>query len=356
MIDSKWTSFPILVAFHDQWWAARGSDLGQSKLPFSRDWESLLSDAGLTSAELRREAEREIRVLAKSGLLRIKSPPRRPTLIMRIALPVENEFEFAALFGDVPPDLSDRFDPTTVDWAPELMFLSETRCGVNGNDLIAINTFFQKGGRNLPMVPIKERSLVLFGDEKRLDALATTSLFGPGRLSLDQLRTFVVPEPLPWRRGPGPAGTVLVLENVATWHSFSIWNASSARYAAVVYGGGHRFVDGILSLVELTAEIGAIQQIDYFGDLDFEGLRIPQLAATRAEALKLPAPRPFEWAYKILIAVGKPTAAVRAGDPGIFLEWLPISLRPTVHNLFAANQRIAQEWLGHETLRGFPPA
>lgn len=354
-LDPGWAAIPVLSVFHDQWLRARGALPGPAQRPFSRDWETLLSDAGLTSAELRREATRDVRVLAAAGILRIKTPPRRPELIARVLLPLEREGDLVKLFGDIPPDSTTRIDLSQFDWEPELAFLRTSRSSVNPDDLLALNRFLRDGGRDQQLVPVKERSLNIFGDEKRLDAIGATSVFGDGRLSMLQLRAFFVAEPLPWRRGSGPDGSVLVLENAASWHSFAKWNQSSQHYAAVVYGGGYRFVDGIASLADLAGEIGAISRIDYFGDLDPEGLRIPRMAAKRAQQTGLPSPVPLAWAYQALTEVGQPTPGIDAVGADEHLEWLPIGLHEFAKGLFGSKQRIAQEWLGWHHLGTMPP-
>ena len=111
-------------------------------------------------------------------------------------------------------------DLRAIPWSPELRFLATTRVFVSLADLLRLQEFFARGGRQRPLVPIKERSLEIFGDEKRLDRLARGSaLFGEGRLTPETLRCFIVPEPLPWTAGPNPSGPTLVIENTATWHS-----------------------------------------------------------------------------------------------------------------------------------------
>lgn len=344
----EWLSFPVLVEFHRQWWGNRSGRVGEGRVPFSRDWERLLQDAGLNSADLRREAERDVRVLHEAGLLRIKPPARRRHLIDRIQLPVDQELRLAALFGDPLEDPDGAFDPASADWVPELAFLADLKSLSAPGDLLAINRFLQDGGRARPPVPVKERSVEIFGDEKRLDALAATSLFQRGPLSLELVRAFVVPEPLGWRMGPGPEGRLLAVENAATWDSFSRWNRQAAVWSAVIYGAGHRFIDGIMFLPEIAQ--GPIARIDYFGDIDPEGLRIPQLAGARGAGLGLPQPLPLAPAYRHLLDNGRP-ATLSPGplDPEICL-WLGDALAPRALSLFRAGQRIAQEHLGWEAL------
>jgi hypothetical protein len=56
-----------------------------------------------------------------------------------------------------------------------------------------------------PTVPMRERSLELFGDEKRLDRLATTRVFASGALTLDLLRCHSVSIPFASQWVPGVA-------------------------------------------------------------------------------------------------------------------------------------------------------
>jgi len=63
-------------------------------------------------------------------------------------------------------------------------------------DDLLIQRFLREGGRSAPIVPIKERSLDLFGDEKRLDALSATSLFAEGRLTCAPCQSDLSGEPL----------------------------------------------------------------------------------------------------------------------------------------------------------------
>ncbi len=349
-MNPEWLTFPVLVEFHRQWWRRRSGRLGEGKTPFSRDWESLLEDAGLLSAELRREAERDVRLVADHGLLRIKPPPRRPRLIDRIQLPVDQELRLATLFGDPLERPDPVFDPASVEWVPELASLAGSQSLSSPADLLAINQFLRGGGRSRPFVPIKERSVEIFGDEKRLDALAGTSLFQRGPLSLELLRAVSVPEPLGWRRGPGPAGRILAVENAATWDSFSRWNRDAAVWSAVVYGAGHRFIDGIAFLAELASETGPITRIDYFGDIDPEGLRIPQVAGTRCAQLGLPPPQALVPAYRFLLEKGSPGPGPNGSFPEELCLWLGSELAPQVEALFRTGQRIAQEYLGWEVL------
>ena len=349
--DPRWRGWPVLRTLHDQWWAARGGRLGESQRPFSRDWDQLLEDAGLLSSEQRREAERDARALEKAGLVQLKPVRYRPHLIDRILLPVAIEERLARLFGDPTESLDPRIDLAGVDWQPELTFLRQTRVTVAPDDLLKLNEFFLQRGRERPLVPIKERSLQIFGDEKRLDALRPTTLFRSDRLSLEALRCAVVGEPLGWRRGPNPDGPLLVLENAATWHSYARWNAERKLFSAVVYGKGFAIADSVAYLADIFAELGGPRRAFYFGDLDPPGLVIPQAASALAQELGWPAFEPHLWSYRLLLELGRGRETPWEGEPAdpATLPWLGELAEP-VRTLFASGRRLAQEHVGWEVL------
>jgi Uncharacterized protein conserved in bacteria C-term(DUF2220) len=346
---------PIGQALYRLWHDARGHRTEPATRAFARAWELLLEEAGIVAAADRQEAWHDVRALAAAGLVRLHSPPYRPDVIERIAIPVEAEARWQAAFGFVPPSTEEAAALRTFPWVPALAFVRELRLGVPLSDLRALNAFFAAGPTHGPVVPVKERSLQLFGDEKRLDPLLNSALFGPGRLSLADLQAECVAEPLGWSRGPSIAGDrpILVLENLATWHSFRTWNRRTARFSAVVYGGGNRFMDSVRWLPELFEELGGHRPIFYFGDLDPHGVRIPSIAAARAQTLGLPELRPELDCYRQLLQ-SKPVAeqpSLDDTDATAWIHWLGPCAEPALA-LFQRGKRLAQEHIGLEHLMG----
>ena len=138
--------------------------------------------------------------------------------------------------------------PEPCAWLPALAFAGEERHPVRRRDLQAINAFLlAMRDRSLCSVPTRERSLQVFGDEKRLDDLRKggSSLF-EGRVSLDDLKCYPVAPPLPYEtpEKPAPGKAILVLENYHSFDSFCRWNRKTALYAAVAYGSGNAFRQG----------------------------------------------------------------------------------------------------------------
>jgi len=345
---------PLARELFQQWQRARGGTLGENARPFSRNWERLLDDAGIVSAAERAEAEADARSLKTEGWLELRTVRYKPHLIARIVIPLAAEARWAEAFGFTPPSDEDAKRIAGHPWVPELDFLRETRVNIPFADLQQLDHFLRNRGSEPAMVPIKERSLEIFGDEKRLDLLAASALFRDGRLNLANLRCEIVGEPLAWKRGPADAAQqpVIVLENAATWHSYGRWNDLTRQFSAVIYGGGNRFADGVLFLPEIFRELGGPRPVFYFGDLDPAGLAIPQRASRRSEASGLPPIQPHLWSYEKLLAFQNKATPADAPDSGAeaLCQWLG-PLADNAWLLFSQSKRLPQEHLGRDFLQ-----
>ncbi len=349
------TLLPVAFEFFAQWQRARGGRTEPAARPFSRGWEDLLEDAGLVSATDRNDAEHDARMLAAGGWLEIKPVRYKSHLIDRVVIPLTAEMRWREAFGFVPPSDEEIRLIREFNWEPALAFLPKIIPNIPFPELCRLNDFLKGGQNTRDLVPIKERSLQIFGDEKRLDALLATSLFRPERLELRKdLRCEVVGEPLPWKRGPAEAAEqpLIVIENAATWHSYCRWNGEQKIFAAVVYGCGNRFLDGVRYLADVFSELGGARRIFYFGDLDPQGLLIPQRASALTQAAGLPAVEPHGWSYRQLMTLGAGQGRPWEGEPPAptICDWLGEYAGP-VRQLFALGQRLAQEHIGWEFLR-----
>jgi Uncharacterized protein conserved in bacteria C-term(DUF2220) len=240
-------------------------------------------------------------------------------------------------------------------WHPLLGFAATERNRLRLEAARCINEWLKSDPDLSLNVPIKERSLEIFGDEKRLDRLRGGSDRLFGRLSLSSLGCRVCPIPLPFEAGPASAvgKPLLIVENNDSWVSFSMWNRSAARLSAVAYaGGGHAkslaydetFIDELIGRFQAAA-------LYYFGDIDPAGLRIASQAAQR-RALRLALPlQPAASLYTWLLEHGRRTpleGSERVMDQDI--QWLPPDVRRPVTVLFASKQRVPQEALGTRVL------
>jgi hypothetical protein len=84
-----------LQTLHEQWMTARKRRVEASVRAFRRDWETLLDDAGLTSAEERQAAQRDAEKLP----LKLIPFRHKPRFIDKIELPLESEAWLHAQFG-----------------------------------------------------------------------------------------------------------------------------------------------------------------------------------------------------------------------------------------------------------------
>lgn len=245
-------------------------------------------------------------------------------------------------------------------WRPQLVWAARLPLRRSEFEALkAIQAFLRDRGNSAPIVPLGERSLELFGDEKRLDSLVRNKrLFAPDRLSSEVLRTRVYAPPFAWRRvGDGPV--VLVVENQATFHSVIAARPADSPIGLVVFGGGMRFAASVAYLAELPSDAGIVQPlaaVRYFGDLDRRGLEIPIAAGAFARELGLPEVRPAIDLWSRLMAAGRraPCAPVPAEVAGRLVQWLPAPVRTQALEVLTSGYRLAQEAVGTELLVADP--
>jgi len=307
----------------------------------------LAAEPGLaTSPERRARLAAAIEALIEAGTLRASK------IVDRSELPALPQFI-------VPLDR--RADPPVgqaaaiYPWRPELAWAARIPLRRSEFDsLRAIHAFFRDQHSDAPVVPTGERSLELFGDEKRLDILRRNRrLFAPGRLSLEALRARLYAPPFAYRQiSAGPVA--LVLENVATYHSVLAALPPTSPVGLVVFGAGTNFSASVCYLTELAREgpAASIREIRYFGDLDRRGLEIPIAADAAAREAGLPSVRPAIGLWERLLCVGK-----RAAHPSVdtstaqrLATWLPQPLRLGAQEVLVAGTRLAQEAVGTKLL------
>lgn len=212
----------------------------------------------------------------------------------------------------------------------------------------AINAWLSK--RRGTAVPLRERSLEIFGDEKLLETRASGPLFAPGRLSLNLLETYLCWPPVE-RADLGP-GDWLLVENYTTYHSLARRARELGFDGQIIWGAGN----GVTTrLGALATQASRPPQLYYFGDIDAGGFRIARMAAARAEALQLPQLVAAQGLYALTNAHGAPRADtnVRAPRPAVLAwarDWLAAPLGDAVADLIAARKRIVQETVGTELL------
>lgn len=247
------------------------------------------------------------------------------------------------------------YEASSYAWRPELAWAARLPIRRSEFDALrAIQVFLRDQEATGPIVPTGERSLELFGDEKRLDVLRRNRrLFSAGRLSLQMLRTRSFSPPFAYRRvGAGPVA--LVLENVATYHSVLTNVPRDGPIGLVIFGAGGNFSASVSYLVELAMEgpASAIREIRYFGDLDRRGLEIPIAADAAGREAGLPAVRPAVGLWTRLLHVGVRSAhpPVDAQTADQLIAWLPLPLRAGARQILISGARLAQEAVGTDLL------
>lgn len=88
-----------LLELHRQWQAARGRRITGSSRAFSRNWERLLEDAGILTAEDQATAAREAERFEKDGRLVLKRHRYRRYLIEGLSVPLDQEAWLGGLLG-----------------------------------------------------------------------------------------------------------------------------------------------------------------------------------------------------------------------------------------------------------------
>lgn len=105
----------------------------------------------------------------------------------------------------------------------------------------------------MPVVPRRIRSAEIFGDEKTLDGMSTTTLFGAARLTWDLLAVIEIEPPLAIRHVGSEAG-VLVIENADPfWLAVQALQGTAGLVSVVAWGAGR---SGERSLPSLAREPG----------------------------------------------------------------------------------------------------
>jgi hypothetical protein len=235
----------------------------------------------------------------------------------------------------------------SVAWHPALAWVpgaSLTRSQVTTME--QVNLWLHEN-RDRLTVPSRERSLEIFGDEKALDRLTGSVLFGPGRLTLALLRCRRVAPPLHCEPA-GDGDVLLVVENSDTFDSLLtvLRVRGDHRIGQVGWGAGTGFEASVLSIARLDPPAAEVR---YFGDLDENGLRIPFNGSALAESIGLPSVRPATGLYSAMLWRGRAQAGQRkvtAEAAAVLSAWLDPGHREAATSLLLAGKRLAQEAVG----------
>ena len=249
-------------------------------------------------------------------------------------------------------------DPGAVTWAPSIsrwvgQWARESRpAATMWETLKAINTWMLGAlASRPPVVAREERSLDIFEDEKRLARIESTSMFTPNRLSPEQLAYQRPVAPMRAARLAG-RGHLLIVENQSTFDS--AWRSLARQpgpFAAVAFGNGWEAssAEPLLQVVEHLQLDEFPSRIWYAGDIDIDGLDIPQTLAANLSSHERPGPEPLVAAYEAMIGNrSSDDALVQTPADSSAIQastWLPPHLRAATAAIVAKGHRVAQERL-----------
>jgi hypothetical protein len=202
------------------------------------------------------------------------------------------------------------------------------------------------------VVPLRERSLDIFGDEKLLETVVLGPLFGPGRLSMELLECEPCWPPVDQAvLGEGPW---LVVENYTTYVSVSRRAQAGGFDGRVVWGSGNQVGT---RLAALAAAGERPERCFYFGDVDAGGFRVARSAFVRARTLGFGALLPAWRLYRLTLDIGRrrPVRGTTLAPETLewLREWLGPELGPRAAEVVAAGERIVQEHVGTEVLADY---
>lgn len=213
--------------------------------------------------------------------------------------------------------------------------------------LIRVNDWINR--RRGVVVPMRERSLEIFGDEKQLERHLFGSLFGTERLTLDLLEC----EPCwpPVHQRIFGTGTWLVVENYTTFVSLTRRAETTTFDGRTIWGAGTQ-VGTRLSALALAGE--RTSSITYFGDIDAGGFRVARSAAHRCQDLGFGALEPASGLYQLALRHGipcpDPTSRGASDIAAWTRSWLEGETGTQAATIVSSAQRIVQESVGTEVL------
>lgn len=236
-------------------------------------------------------------------------------------------------------------------WRHELSWAVDAGLSDADVDLLAaVNEWLGHAGALI--VPLRERSLEVFGDEKLLEALLLGPLFTPGRLSLEVLRAESCwPEVVQTVTDDGDDW--LVVENYTTYVSLSRAALVSRFPSRVVWGSGNQVGTRLAALAVSGLRP---RRAWYFGDVDTGGFKVASSAVNRAAELGLGIVAPARGLYHLALERGRrrPTRSAPAGQraQSWIRSWLGGELGPVCAEIAGAGDRIVQEHVGTAALSG----
>ncbi|MFX0173840.1 MAG: Wadjet anti-phage system protein JetD domain-containing protein [Candidatus Hodarchaeota archaeon] len=240
-------------------------------------------------------------------------------------------------------------------WHPELVSLSSLR-GISEktvDDLKRIDAFLKNHRlTELSTISLRERSLQIFNQEKKLEQLYQRSWFKT-RVPPVILKISVNIEPFGVRTFcTASTNQAIILENVDTFSAFVNANKQLEMplFRYIIYGKGHLIEKTILWIDQLDP---LPSKLFYFGDIDERGFTIPfRLKKKLIEheySFQLELALPFyQSAIDIYVTknqINPELIVVKTLKKYLSLQELPPSMQKFIQYLYQQEKRIPQEIL-----------
>lgn len=226
-------------------------------------------------------------------------------------------------------------------WAASMPTLTDSQF----TSLVAVNDWLTAGADEV-VVPARIRSAELWGDEKLIDSIVGSAIWGDGRLTWRLIAAERLPPPLVIRR-VGAGTELLVVENIDPfWLCVKVLIDARSRIGRVAWGAGKAFIATAASIAE---EVERPTRLWYWGDGDPEGVRIPSAAAGVIDTAGLPALEPHESLWSAY-------TGIKVHEPGLHRwhavpeSWVGSSGWGALAVARAASGRVAQEAIGHRVI------
>lgn len=237
-----------------------------------------------------------------------------------------------------------------LEWATGVA-LSDTQFDA----LVRIQDWIVDEAATAPQSFLRERSVDIFENDKRLEALLGGSLFAPGRLTLELLRCLIAYPPLAVATVAGGTDW-LVVENATTFRTLYSCARDLGGVGLLIYGAGGQAAAGLPALLADHERPG---RVSWFGDIDRDGLRFAVGAAgtLAAEGLDV---RPHRPLYRLLARRGithkSRAKAVSVDEAARLAAWLDDDhLAAFAAGVLTSGRRAMQEQVSTVQLRELAP-
>lgn len=233
--------------------------------------------------------------------------------------------------------------------------------------LIEIENYFLTKKQSDIDLSINERSLEIFGDEKKLLSSGVGNILKRVNLSVLDFNTYESKEPFMYYKHStsNKSGNVLIVENKDTWNTMKRilideLDIIGYYFDAIIYGEGKKIISSFSSISD--KEYQEFNSKDntffYFGDIDSTGIKIMDGLVSKYSNYKI---KPFYPGYNyLLLKIKKAHIKIKENnkvkddshiDKNIIERYFKKEYVNEIYQLCLDNKIIPQEYLNNKVLR-----